>query len=156
MICLDLKDFPTKMEIPCMAEHRLHFRSAILAKKNTSPTKYLAACTACTFTFNSSTIFLINCYFRPSESEHILSPSVITELFNVFATTKHDAVIMTGDFNYCDIDSRDLSYQNETQKLLLNFAEKLVSIEKYPLTQLSLVYTLYCSFQGKLKYRIYA
>ena len=66
-------------------------------------------------------LFHSNCYFPP-ESE--LSPSIITELFHILTTTKHDALIMTGDFNYSDIDWRDRSYQNESQKLLLDFAER--------------------------------
>lgn len=65
-------------------------KNRFTGRKITLPTKYLGACTACTFTFNSSTILLINCYFPPSESAYMLSPSVITELFNIFATTKHD------------------------------------------------------------------
>ena len=119
--------------------HKKHYTG----RKITLPKKYLGACTACTFTFNSSTILQINCYFPPSESEHILSPSVITELFNIFATTKYDALIMTGDFNYSDIDWRDRSYKNESQKLL-NFAEKMNLDQKVTFnTTVSGIYDLF-------------
>ena len=103
--------------------------NAIHSWKLQLPALFTGSASACICLINSLRVLIVCCYFPPSSSKYRLSTENIIFLFSYLNSLPVDHTIITGDFNFGNVDWNDYSSSNDAEQLILD------TIESYNLYQ---------------------